>query len=31
MNAEDMVKKAIKWKTVPEQLTWESEIKISNM
>ncbi|XP_071132915.1 neuroendocrine convertase 2-like [Mytilus edulis] len=31
MNAEDMVKKAIKWKTVPEQLTWESEINISNM
>ncbi|XP_052087511.1 furin-like protease kpc-1 [Mytilus californianus] len=31
MNAEAMVKMAIKWKTVPEQLTWQSKVSTPNM
>ncbi|XP_076076105.1 furin-like protease kpc-1 [Mytilus galloprovincialis] len=31
MNAEAMVQKAIKWKTVPEQLTWQSKVSSPNM
>ncbi|XP_076079863.1 furin-like protease kpc-1 isoform X1 [Mytilus galloprovincialis] len=31
MNAEAMVKGAIKWKTVPEQLTWQSQVSSPNM
>ncbi|CAC5357117.1 FURIN [Mytilus coruscus] len=31
MNAEAMVKMAIKWKTVPEQLTWQSKVSSPNM
>ncbi|CAG2213039.1 Proprotein convertase subtilisin/kexin type 5 [Mytilus edulis] len=31
MNAADMVKKAIGWKTVPEQLTWQSQVSSPNM
>ncbi|XP_063401792.1 furin-like protease kpc-1 [Mytilus trossulus] len=31
MNAEAMVKKAREWKTVPEQLTWQSQVSSPNM